>query len=168
MTSHDFHSISKLEASNETFFPSRSSIEAGRAPHFCIFALVRTGDSYGRNHTWIGATHTSVRTSVDSKSFCNTRSTIEPRRTSNFVCYRTNFPSKRMIRVSGSSRRSIRFFSRNNNIIPSRYDKQGHCRSATIDGETRSFVRLGKFNFRFSRDEFFYLYQNAPLTVPCR
>lgn len=118
-----------------------------------VFSLSskRTGESYGSgstsNHTWM-ATHTRGQhayprvqawTYVDSKSLCRTLSTIEPRRTSNFVCHRTNFPSKRMIRVDESDRRSIRSFSRNKNIIPHRPDKQDYCRTnATINGETRS------------------------------
>lgn len=112
------------------------------------------------------STRVQAWTHVDSKSLCHTLSTIEPRRTSNFVCYRTNFPSKRIIRVSGLGRKSIRFFSQNKNIIPCRPDKQGHCASVTTQAE-KYLLRLSrdfdKFNFRISYtcDEFFHLCQNV-------
>lgn len=123
MISRDFQSVSKLEANNETFFPSMSGIEIGRALYFCIFALVQTGESKRlriSEQSYLNRRYAHERPAcvhawayIDSESLCHTLSTIEPRRTSNFVCHCTNFPSKRIIRVDRSGRRSIHSFSRN-------------------------------------------------------
>jgi len=141
MILRDIQSISNLEASNETFFPSRSDIEIGWTLYFCIFALVRMGESRINEQSYLNRrhahetraySHVQAWTHVDSKSLCRTLSTIEPRRTSNFICHRTNFPSKRIIRVEESGRKSIHFFSRNKNIILF-HDKQDHCCSVTTE-----------------------------------
>ena len=141
--------------------------------YISVFSLSskRTGESYGSgstsNHTWIGSTHTRGQyayprvqawTYVDSKSLCRTLSTIEPRRTSNFVCHCTNFLSKRMIRVDESDRRSILLIEQKYHFRQHRPDKQNQCLTganccgATINGQTRfkAFTRIDKFNSRIS------------------
>lgn len=103
MVSRDFRSVSKWEASNETFLAGRVGHPGIGAVGLSIFPLSlrpceRESRGSADNHTWMDAARTwETRrayprwTRVDSKSLCRAASTIEPRRASNFVCYRANF-----------------------------------------------------------------------------